>query len=100
MATEPTRLTEELTLEAVDRDGAIREAGERVSRLRFLQAAAAGTALLGGLALPSSADAASKNDVDILNYALSLEYLQAAFYTETERLRALRGKAARAARVV
>ena len=36
----------------------------------------------------------------ILNYALTLEYLQAAFYTEAERLRKLGPKAANAARVV
>jgi rubrerythrin len=33
----------------------------------------------------------------VLNYALSLEYLQAAFYTESERSKALKGRAAAAA---
>ena len=36
----------------------------------------------------------------MLNYALSLEYLQAAFYTEAERSKALSKKAAQAARTV
>ena len=40
------------------------------------------------------------SDVEVLNYALVLEYLQAAFYTEAERSKALRGKTAEAARVV
>ena len=39
--------------------------------------------------------AASKTDVDILNYALVLEYLQASFYTEAERRGALSGKTGR-----
>ena len=46
-----------------------------------------------GAGLPAS-------DVDILNYALVLEYLQASFYTEAERSGALSGATAQAARVV
>ncbi len=87
-----------LTLDQVDRDGALREAGSRLPRKRFLGLAAGGAALLGGLAAP--ARAAKSSDIAILNYALTLEYLQAAFYTETERVAAVKGQAARAARVV
>jgi rubrerythrin len=94
----------DLTLETLDRDGALQEAVDRVwggSRADLLGRAAVGSAaLLGALALPTRAEAATANDVDILNYALTLEYLQASFYTETERVGALGGKAARATRVV
>jgi hypothetical protein len=94
----------ELTLDTLDRDGALQESVERVwggSRADlFRGAAVGGAALLGALALPARAEAATANDVDILNYALTLEYLQSSFYTETERVGALRGKAARATRVV
>lgn len=38
------------------------------------------------------AEAASARDVDILNFALCLEYLQAAFYMDAEKMRKLRGK--------
>ena len=93
----------ELSVEDFDQDGAIREAEDRLaraSRRRFLGGAAAGGAALLALGRPSSAHALSKNDVAILNYALTLEELQAAFYTESERVGALRGKTAQAARRV
>ena len=89
----------DLSLDQLDRDGALQEAASRVSRGRFLAAAAGAAAVFGGLASPARA-AVSTGDVAILNYALSLEYLQAAFYTETERLGAITGKAARAMEVV
>ena len=94
-----------LTLATLDRDGAIREALENVdgdSRAGFLRkAAVGGAALVGAMAgAPAAGAATSPRDVSILNYALTLEYLQAAFYTEAEREGALRGKAARAAAVV
>ena len=88
----------EIRLEELDRDGALAEAGARLPRGRFLGVAVGTAAAFGGLAAP--ARGATKGDVAILNYALVLEYLQAAFYTETERLAAVRGQAARAARVV
>ena len=95
----------ELRLDTLDPSGAVQEAVDRVwggSRADLLRGAAVGgTALLGALALPGPGRTATTNDVDILNYALTLEYLQASFYTETERIGALRtNEARRAARVL
>jgi hypothetical protein len=92
----------ELSFDRLDVDGALLEAAERagvVTRGTFLAGALGGTAALVGLAAGPAA-AQSATDVSILNYALTLEYLQAAFYTETERMGALRGRAAEAAEVV
>jgi rubrerythrin len=70
-----------------------------LSRRRFL-AASAGTAVgLGVGAIPAGA-AVSSGDIDILNYALLLEELQAAFYTEAERRKALSGDSLRAVEVI
>ncbi|HXD67242.1 MAG TPA: ferritin-like domain-containing protein [Solirubrobacteraceae bacterium] len=90
----------QINLEAVDTDGAVREAAEAVSgdtRLSFLRkgamggaAAVSGGAILGAL-LPGAASAKTvgappasfgKGDIGILNYALTLEYLESSFYNE------------------
>lgn len=92
----------ELSFDRLDADGALAEAAERagvVSRGTFLAGALGGTAALLALASEPAAAQGSR-DVSILNYALTLEYLQAAFYTEAERMRALRGRASNAAVVV
>ena len=88
-------------LEQVDRDGALAETRSRAlsSRRRLLGAAVAAVAAFTLGARPAAA-AVSANDIDILNYALGLEYLQAAFYTEAEQGKALSGNTARAARTV
>nr|MBA2630737.1 ferritin-like domain-containing protein [Thermoleophilaceae bacterium] len=92
-------------LEELDTDGALREMAEALggpTRAQFLRGAGAGGALLlGGLAAPAAAQSGSEaGDRAILNYALTLEYLQAAFYTEAERLGALKGDFRRQARIV
>ena len=96
-----------LTFDELDRDGALLEAIARIdddqaTRAALLRnATVGGAAFLAALALPgTSAAAPSRRDRDILNYALTLEYLQAAFYTETDRQGALRGKAKQASGVL
>ena len=90
----------DLTLDELDRDGAVREAFDAVSsRGSFLTGAFVGSgALLATLAAPGRAAAAPRSDTAILNFALTLEYLQASFYTETERVGAVGGALARVPR--
>jgi hypothetical protein len=91
-------MTYEIDLNEVDVDGAVREAADAVSgdtRLSFLKKAgiAGGAAMSGGAVLsalaPSAMAAAphgrppaefGRGDIGILNSALTLEYLEAAFY--------------------
>jgi Ferritin-like domain len=95
---------DDLSFARLDVDGALAESLERagLSRAAFLAAAVGGSAAL--LGRPTSEDALAQAGGlptgDVLNYALVLEYLQAAFYTEAERMGALRGRTARAAQVV
>jgi rubrerythrin len=92
-----------LTLADIDRDDAIAEALDALhgtTRAAFLRGAAlGGAALLAASAAPARAAAAGRDEA-ILNYALTLEYVQDSFYSEVERLGALTGDLAEQARVV
>jgi rubrerythrin len=84
-----------ITLEAFDADGAIQETAEAAGATRadFLKRGGvagagflAGGVLFQGLLSPAEAAISThkrskKNDIKIANYALTLEYLEATFYT-------------------
>ena len=100
-----------MKLELVDQDGAIREAEEAVAGDNradfFRKAALGGAATLGGGVLlsgfPSIAlgqKPSKKNDVAILNYALTLEYLENEFYVAALKSAGLTGEILSVAKVV
>lgn len=83
----------ELTLADIDPDEAITEAiGELCGTTRaglLRTAALGGAAMLGALAAPGEA-AADVTDLQILNFGLNFERLQATFYTQAEQLGTIR----------
>ena len=97
----------DLNLETLDEDGALRDGLDGVgidTRAQFLRTTAlGGGALLAALVAPGAAEAQRRSrsrDKRIINFALTLELLQDSFYSEVERLGALRGDLATQAKVV
>jgi rubrerythrin len=86
----------DLRLNRIDRDGAIADAVAALhghTRADLLRGALfGGAALLAAGAEPAVAASGTTRDVAILNFALTLEELQAAFYTEVERNKVLQGE--------
>ena len=83
----------EITLEEVDQDEVL---GDVVAQLHgttrgdFLRTTSlGGAALLSALASPTAAAADRLTDVDILNFGLRFERLQASFYTQAEELKTI-----------
>ena len=103
-------MTEHITLEAIDTDGAIQEAADAAglgTRSDFFRKSiyaggtlAAGGLLMGGMPALASARPSAKQDVKILNFALTLEYLEAAFYKQATSRGALSGAALDLAKVI
>ena len=98
-------MSKDLRLAVVDDSAAPEEVG--TSRAAFLKAAviAGGTfvtggILIGGLPKLSVGAPSAAQDAKILNFALTLEFLEAEFYTQAERNGRLRGELAEFASVV
>jgi rubrerythrin len=104
-------MSDHISLEIVDVDGAIQETGEDAgldTRAGFFRKAAlgggaliGGGVLLSGFAAPAGAQTKSaKNDVKILNYALTLEYLESEFYKQALAKASLTGDVLEATKIV
>jgi hypothetical protein len=85
----------DLPLRDLDADGALVDAFDRLgprTRGDLLRGALVGSAaLLAAFAAPATAEEEDPRDISILNFMLTLEELQAVFYTEVQRNGVLHG---------
>ncbi len=86
-------------LSLLDPTGAIAETAERARSVTRRTLIAGGVAL-GATLLAAPGGLAKNGDTAVLNFALTLEYFQAAFYSEAERRGALSGQNAQAAKLI
>ncbi len=105
-------MADHITLAQLDADGAIQEAAHAVdpggsaTRADFFKKAAlggealvAGGMVFGGLPALALGAPSKAQDVAILNYALTLEYLETAFYRQARAKAGLKGETATFAKV-
>jgi hypothetical protein len=86
-------MSDELTLASLDRDEALIEAIGRLhgsTRAGFLRTAALGSAALLGTLAAAPEASAKVTDLEILQFGLRFEHLQATFYTQAEELGTIR----------
>lgn len=103
-------MSNHITLEMIDADGAIQEAADDAgldTRADFFRKSiyaggtlAASGLVMGGMPALASAKPSAKQDIKILNFALTLEYLEAAFYKQATSGSALSGPASDLAQVI
>jgi hypothetical protein len=103
-------MTDHISLEMIDADGALIETAEAAglsSRADFFRKSiyaggtlAASGLVMGGMPSLAAAKPSTKQDYAILNYALTLEYLEAAFYKQAVASGALSGATLELAKVI